>query len=106
MAVFEGDCDNLNERVDAFYDIIYIDADHHYSSVLRDSVAAIKALKPRGLLIFNDYIMYDHVTHIQYGICHVVNDLCVNQGWRITHFAFHQHMFCDVAVRRARGSAQ
>lgn len=101
MVVFEGDsATELGQRPDASYDIIYIDADHHYRSVLRDATAAIPKLKPDGLLIFNDYILYDHIAHIPYGIVQVVNDLCVNHGWRITHFAFHQHMFCDVAIRR------
>ena len=101
VEVFEGDsAANLNEREDALYDIIYVDGDHSYSGVLRDATAAIKKLKPDGLLIFNDYVLYDNLAHIPYGIVYVVNDLCVNQGWKITHFAFERNMFCDVVIRR------
>ena len=101
MEVFDGDgATNLAERPDGFYDVIYIDGDHRYAWVLRDAKAAAAKLKPGGFLIFNDYILYDHIARTPYGIVPVVNDLCVNHGWKITHFALQQHMFCDVAIRR------
>ena len=102
MRAHVGDGRRFIENVpQPYYDIIYLDADHSYSSVLRDATCAIRKLNPDGLLIFNDYVSYDHLAHTPYGIVHVVNDLCVNQGWKITHFAFEQNMFCDVAIRRA-----
>jgi hypothetical protein len=103
VAVFEGDSvTRLAECDDGFYDVIYIDADHHYEGVLRDTIASIRKLKPDGTLIFNDYIMFDHISGVPYGIVQVVNDLCVNEGWQITHFAFETNMFCDIALRRSR----
>lgn len=108
VAVFEGDgVTNLAQREDEFYDIIYIDADHRYEFVLRDTKASIKKLKHGGTLIFNDYIMYDHIAGEPYGIVQVVNDLCVKEGWQITHFAFETNMFCDIALRRSQsGNSQ
>jgi hypothetical protein len=103
MEVFEGDgATNLNDRNDEFYDIIYIDAGHTYDSVLKDAMVSIRKLKRDGFLIFNDYIIFDYIANMHYGIVHVVNDLCVNQGWKITHFAFQNLMFCDVAIQQSR----
>jgi hypothetical protein len=65
-----------------------------------DAMASIRKLKKDGFLIFNDYIYFDHVAGYHYGIVQVVNDLCVNHGWKITHFAFHQQMFCDIVIQR------
>lgn len=101
VLVFEGDsATEMEKREDGTYDIIYIDGDHHYDSVYRDAIVSMMKLKPGGTLIFNDYIYFDHIAGYHYGIIQVVNDLCVNHGWKITHFAFHQQMFCDVAIQR------
>jgi hypothetical protein len=101
VLVFEGDsATEMEKREDGTYDIIYIDADHNYDGVYKDAMVSIRKLKPDGFLIFNDYIYFDHIGGYYYGIIQVVNDLCVNHGWEITHFAFHQQMFCDVAIRR------
>ena len=101
VLIFEGDsAAEMEKREDSSYDIIYIDANHHYDGVYKDAVVSIKKLKPDGFLIFNDYIYFDHVAGYHYGIIQVVNDLCVNHGWKITHFAFHQQMFCDIAIQR------
>jgi SAM-dependent methyltransferase len=101
VLVFEGDSvTEMEKREDGTYDIIYIDGDHHYNGVYRDAMVSMRKLKPGGFLIFNDYIYFDHIGGYHYGIIQVVNDLCVNHGWKITHFAFHQQMFCDIAIQR------
>jgi hypothetical protein len=103
VTVFEGDSStNLNNRDDGFYDIIYVDAGHTYDSVLKDAMVSIKKLKRNGFLIFNDYIMFDYFANMHYGIVYVVNDLCVNHGWKITHFALQNFMFCDVAIKQTK----
>ena len=99
--IFEGDAaTKLKEREDGSYDLIYIDAGHSYDNVLRDATVSAQKLRPTGLLLFNDYIMFDYIANMHYGIVHVVNDLCVNHGWKITHFAFHEYMFCDIAIQQ------
>lgn len=101
VLVFEGDSSTeMEKQEDGAYDIIYIDGDHRYDGVYRDALVSMRKLKADGFLIFNDYIYFDHIAGYHYGIIQVVNDLCVNHGWEITHFAFHQQMFCDVAIQR------
>ena len=86
---------------DDSYSLIYIDGDHAYEGVMRDTQVAIRKLRRDGLLIFNDYIVFDHLSGQRYGVVLVVNDLCVNHGWRITFFSLHHQMFCDVGLCRA-----
>lgn len=103
MRLFVGDSSReLQKASDGFYDMIYIDGDHSYEGVRRDTDVALGKLKRGGILIFNDYTMYDHIAHFPYGVVHVVNDLCVEQEWRITHFALHNEMFCDVVIQKHR----
>ena len=37
------------------FDFIYINGDHKASSVLEDAILAFRMLKPRGVLVFDDY---------------------------------------------------
>ena len=67
VKVFRGKSDdffNKNKEKD-FYDLIYIDGNHHYEYVLRDAENAFKALKKNGIMIFDDLMWkyYDDVNH-------------------------------------------
>ena len=90
----------LSRFPDRSFDVIYIDAAHDYDSVGRDAREAVKKLKSSGTIIFNDYIMYDHLGDVEYGVIPVVHELCVNEGFEMKYFALQKHMFCDVALHR------
>jgi hypothetical protein len=100
MRVFEGDGASNIRASNVSYDMIYIDAGHTREDVQRDVDASIGRLKKGGFLIFNDYIAFDHVAHETYGVVDVVNDLCVNHGWRLTHMGLHDRMFADVVLQK------
>lgn len=44
------------ESHDDEFDFVYIDGDHHPINILEDAVHAYRALKPWGLLAFDDYL--------------------------------------------------
>lgn len=48
--------DEFFDTNEASYDFIYIDGDHTAASVLKDGVNALKFIKPRGILAFDDYM--------------------------------------------------
>lgn len=87
---------------DKFFDMIYIDAAHNYEGVIIDANNAKKKIKDDGVLIFNDYIMFDHLAGAAYGVVQAVNELIVSEGWQVIGFALQSHMFCDIAIRRQR----
>jgi len=92
----------LAELADASFDLIYLDAGHDYDSVRQDAGVAASKLRPDGFLVFNDYIMFDHMSGTPYGVVPVVNELVVSGAWRVVGLALQQHMFCDIALRRVR----
>jgi hypothetical protein len=101
----QGDSVNiLNSFPNAYFDYIYIDADHDLAGVARDVGAAKPKLKPDGLLIFNDYICFSQVDMRPYGTVPVVNALCVQENWEMVGFALQSKLYCDVAIRRRAGS--
>jgi hypothetical protein len=96
-----GDSAETLPRYEAnYFDMIYIDANHFYDAVKVDAELAKVKIKQDGILIFNDYIMYDHIGGWPYGVVQAVNELVTSEDWRVVGFAFEPHMFCDIAIRR------
>jgi hypothetical protein len=101
MTIVEGDSrQTLRNFTDQSFDLVYVDGDHHYEAVKADAQLAVDMVKPSGFLVFNDYLLIDH-GHAAYGVVPVVNDLVVNQGWRIVGYALDWHLYCDIALQRA-----
>jgi hypothetical protein len=104
--VHEGESSReMDKQPDSTYDVIYVDGDHRYEGVMRDAEVSARKLKSDGILIFNDYIIFDHELGVPYGIVQVVHELCVNRGWQVVCFALQNSLFCDIALRRRGGPA-
>jgi hypothetical protein len=107
VRVMEGDsAAAIASLPDGSVDLIYVDGDHSYEGVKRDTAQAIRKVKPDGLLIFNDYIMYDHLQGGEYGVVPAVNELVSETDWRIVGFALQHRMFCDIALQREAPARQ
>lgn len=83
-----------------YFDWIYIDADHSYEMVKRDTEVAKTKIKPGGLLVFNDYTIYDAFIAKPYGVPKTVHELCREENWEMTHLALEATGFFDVVLRR------
>jgi hypothetical protein len=92
--------DMLRSLPDGHCDWTYIDAGHDYANVRADATVAATKIKPGGILIFNDYIVWSHHEGIPYGVVQTVNEMCVNEGWKVVAFCLHDNMYCDVALKR------
>ncbi|MFY0613142.1 MAG: class I SAM-dependent methyltransferase [Hyphomicrobiaceae bacterium] len=92
--------DRLATYAPETFDLIYVDANHTYDDVKQDSLLAANAIKRDGILIFNDYIMHDHLLNEPYGVVQAVNELVVASDWRVIGFALQENMFCDIALAR------
>lgn len=101
MVVDQG---QSHERIaaypDDFFDILYIDAGHTYDDVRRDAAAGVSKVKHDGLLIFNDYTLYDHLGQTPYGVIQAVNELIVASDWKVVGFSLQRYMYCDIALSR------
>lgn len=106
LKVFEGDgADELAKQPDASYDLIYIDGDHTLPFVRRDATSAVQKLKPDGILVFDDYTLFDLLNQTYYGPVQVANDLCVTYGWHVVALSLHPAMYMNVALKRRRSTA-
>jgi len=91
----------LRRYTDRSFDLVYVDAGHSYAEVKADAASAVEMVSETGFLVFNDYILVDPGSYLALGVVPVVNDLVVNRGWIIVGYALEEHLFCDIALRRA-----
>jgi hypothetical protein len=104
--VHESDsAEALQSFPDAFFDWIYIDAQHTYEGVKRDIAAALTKVKPDGFLVFNDYTMWSYIEMQPYGVVAAVNEFCIEHNWEFAYLTLPDHMYCDVAVRKTGGTS-
>jgi hypothetical protein len=92
--------ETLPRHADETFDLIYIDANHRYEAVKVDTEIAKTKIKRDGILMFNDYMMYDHNAHFAYGVVQAVNELVVAEDWRVIGLGLNPQMYCDIAIRR------
>lgn len=101
VIIHEGpSAETLKNIHDRYLDLAYIDGVHVYEGVLEDARECERALNSNGILVFNDYVMYDPFIKADYGIVPVVNQMVVNESWQVIGFALQKHMFCDIAIKR------
>ncbi|MGA3400722.1 MAG: class I SAM-dependent methyltransferase [Acetobacteraceae bacterium] len=91
----------LASFADAFFDIVYVDADHSYVGVLKDLHQALRVLKPDGWLVCNDYTLWDATQCLPYGVYSAINRFANENDLRFEFLALHPDGFHDVALRRA-----
>jgi uncharacterized membrane protein len=70
--------------------------------VSRDAAISTQKIKPDGVLVFNDYILYDSSMGVEYGVVQAVNELVDSGAWRVAGFALDRSMFCDIAIKQAQ----
>ena len=56
VTIKEGKSQDVLKGLNDKYDFIYIDGDHHASSVMEDAVLSFGLLKSGGIMIFDDYL--------------------------------------------------
>ncbi len=82
------------------FDVIYVDASHHYESVSKDILNASKLLRPRGILAINDYVSHSEENG-EYGVILATNEfLSLNKDWHVIGFALEEQMFADIYLAK------
>jgi hypothetical protein len=101
VTLHEGDSSTkLATLPDAYFDVIYVDGDHSYEGVKRDTEVAKRKLKKDGVLWFNDFTLWSPVEMIDYGVPHVISELCHSGEWKIDFLALHPLFYHDVVLTR------
>lgn len=85
---------------DDYFDWIYVDGAHNYSSVKKDLIQACRTVKRGGYIICNDYMTWSTSEAYPYGVLPAVNE-CVNaMNWPIRALALHPSGNFDISFQR------
>lgn len=68
----------LNNFIDDYFDIIYIDGDHTYEGVKIDMEVSYRKVKPRGMICGHDYVSPKFE-----GVVRAVNEFCEEKNLEI-----------------------
>ena len=60
-------------------------------------------LVDNGIMAFNDYIQFDCLAGMRYGVVRAVNELIINEDWRVCSFSLRSAMFCHHYGTKTRG---
>lgn len=92
----------LSQIEDKSLDLIYVDAEHTYDPVKADGETGLRKLRSGGIMIFNDYTLFDQYMGVPYGVVRAVNELVHEYDLEVLGLALEINMFCDIAVRKRR----
>ncbi len=92
--------DLLEEFEDNYFDWIYIDGNHSYEYVKKELLVAKRKVKTDGLILLNDYLLYDHINKYRMGVVDATNEFCLEYDYELIYLAFHPQMYCDVVLRK------
>ena len=95
----------LAKYPDKSFDLIYVDADHSYEGVKQDVNVAKAKLADDGVIVFNDYVGFDFLEGVRYGVIRAVNELIINDDWRVCGLSLQCAMYCDIAIHKQSGAS-
>jgi len=99
----------LAELEEETFDLIYVDGHHGYSIVCADMEAARGKIKPGGLMVMNDYYLFETLflgtTRLAgrwavYGVIHATNEFIIRYRWTVVYMTLQSRLEPDLAIRK------
>ena len=90
----------LEQLPDQSVDYLYVDADHSYASVAKETMALRSKIKPGGIVQFNDYTYFDHDAMVAYGVPRAVHEFMERENYEMLWLCLHPRGFYDVVLRK------
>jgi hypothetical protein len=101
LGIVEGlSWESLKALPAADFDLIYVDAAHDFASVSRDLEASLRCLRQDGVIVANDYTLYDPYLQLPHGVVQAINMFVEQHDLKVDCFALEKNMFCDIAISR------
>lgn len=84
---------------DYYFDWIYIDTDHSYTTTINELELYSKKVKPGGIIAGHDYIVGNWNSLARYGVIEAVHEFCVKNDWEILYLTTELSTFPSFAIR-------
>lgn len=96
--------DRLAEFPDDYFDWVYIDTSHSYSTTRDELALAEKKVKRGGLIAGHDFCKGNVVAPVVYGVVQACGEFCLNRGWGYKYLTLETHgdfSFCIERLKEA-----
>jgi LmbE family N-acetylglucosaminyl deacetylase len=90
----------LSQFPSQYFDWIYLDASPTYELVRGDLEVCRTRVKDDGWIIVHNYIYWDHVIGLKYGVMEATNEFCLAHDYELLYLALHSESFNDAVIRR------
>lgn len=91
--------DVLRNFEDEYFDWIYIDSAHTYSTTAEELKLARRKVKPGGIISGHDYVTGNWDSGYRYGVVEAVHEFCVKENWEILYLTTETHQHRSFALR-------
>jgi hypothetical protein len=85
---------------DVYFDWIYIDTDHSYSTTSKELLLYSSKVKPGGFIAGHDFINGNWNGMVRYGVIEAVYEFCVNHNWEIVYLTMELVENPSFAIRK------
>lgn len=92
--------EGIAELASGSIDWMYIDADHSYDAVKNDLAAAVRAIKPDGIIAGHDYVCWSSQNG-RFGVVEAVNEFCHEHDFVFRFLTLEPDMHLSYAIQRA-----
>ena len=99
-AVVGTSWEELSKFPDEYFDYVYLDADHAYTSVKADLSQISSKLKKGGHLQVNDYTHFNSSGLVPYGVKQAVNEMVAAGGYRMVYYCLDKNDLFDVVFEK------
>lgn len=95
--------DKLKEIENNTLDVVYIDTVHDYETTWNELLLCKDKVKESGYIAGHDYVKYNHLSKLYYGVYDAVNRFAVQYGYEFIYMTMEQeglHSFCLKKIQK------
>lgn len=85
---------------DQYFDWVYLDTDHTYTTTERELNILKVKVKKGGIIAGHDYSVGNWIGDFRYGVIEAVHELCVLDGWEMIYVTFEANQTRSFAIRK------
>jgi CheY-like chemotaxis protein len=91
--------DVLAQFPDGYFDWVYIDSDHGYTTTLAELMICSRKVKRGGTIAGHDYCLGNVRKRLPYGVIEAVNDFCIDSDWGHVYLTVESHGHFSYCLR-------
>ena len=90
----------LEQFPENYFDWVYLDTDHSYTTTAAELVCCARVVKPGGIIAGHDYVTGNWNGGVRYGVVEAVNEFCVRENWTLRYLTAETHRHLSFAIQR------